>query len=75
VPNRFAGSENIRVRGELTIAWETVRERVKISAKEMLYVNESILNHCLKKTFRIFLMKEEAQVQCLHFLAKFLQIF
>jgi hypothetical protein len=46
--NRFAGSENLHVSGEITIAWETVRQRTKISVEVMLrYLNEMTLNHIL----------------------------
>jgi len=46
--------ENLHVSGEITIAWETVRQRIKISVKEMLrHVNKMILNHIFWIFFRI----------------------
>ena len=52
--NSFTGSENLHVSGDRTIAWETVREHIKTSAKEMLLlVNKGILNYSLLNVFRV----------------------
>jgi hypothetical protein len=36
VSKRFVRSYDIHVSGVITIAWETVRERIRVSAKELL---------------------------------------
>jgi hypothetical protein len=40
VSNRFAALENLEAEVEINSAWETIRENVKISAKESLYYFE-----------------------------------
>jgi hypothetical protein len=34
ISNRFAASESSDIEGDVNIAWETIRENIKISAKE-----------------------------------------
>jgi hypothetical protein len=40
VSNRFAASEDLDAELEINSAWETIRENIKISAKESLGYNE-----------------------------------
>jgi hypothetical protein len=47
--NKFAALENLDDNGDINRALETIRENIRISAKDSIGLCESLINHCLMR--------------------------
>jgi hypothetical protein len=62
ISNRFAALENLDTEVDIKRAWKTVRENIKISAKESLDYYELKKHHVRRRMLKIIIPKETSQI-------------
>jgi hypothetical protein len=58
IKNRFSALENLKDSGDISRAWDAIRENIKISAKECIgHCEGSVINHGLMRNVQNWLIK------------------